>query len=529
MHRPAQINDMSTPSNLRQAAMREALIALLVLTGATFILLAASALLGGAGSTPVSHPLAWLTALDPATAADTLSSAAQIVAGVLGIAITVVAIVVQLAATRSGNQITDMFFREPINWVIMSLFVLTTLQCLWISVTFRDGNASAILPNAGFAITMALITISLLILLPYFQFLFAFLSPLYVIEQLRERANTAMRSAINGAAESSQRIVANRVDDLEDVARSAIEQSDRGIAIACVDALAELLDEYRSLRESLPANWFRLSAAIQRDPDFGALPPSSLAEIEHSRSWVEVKVLRQYFALMILSVPQARDVADLIAINTRRIGTGAAGTQPELVEQCIRCFNSYLLETIKAGDVRTGVYVLNQYRLFAEALLATGRMAAVREIAGFFQYYGVLAHNKNQSFILVVAAHDIVQLIEAATTIESPVVDDLLSRLLELDQDIKQDSQESSLLGVRKAQIQLATLFIERNEEARARRIAADLSVEPLERLERIRAQLLTEDRTQYWEFTPRGVNFAYLAPERRKHLATLFSWLKNK
>jgi hypothetical protein len=517
---------MSTVPTLRRAALRKALFALLILTGATLVLLTASALLGGAAVTPVSDPLAWLTALDRDTAAATLSGAAQIVAGVLGIAITVVAIVVQLAATRSGNQITEMFVGEPINRAIMVLFVLTTLQCLWISVTFRDGNAAAVLPNGGFAITMALITISLLILLPYFQFLFAFLSPLYVIEQLRERANTAMRAAINGAAESSQRVVANRVDDLEDVARSAIEQSDRGVAIACVDALADLLNEYQTLRESLPADWFRLGAAIQRDPDFGALPPSSLAEIEQSGLWVEVKVLRQYFALMIHSVPQARDVADLIAINTRRIGTGAAGAQPELVEQCIRCFNSYLLETIKAGDMRTGVYVLNQYRLFAEALLATGRLAAVREIAGFFQYYGVHAHTKGQSFILVVAAYDIVQLIEAAAAIDSPVVDDLLSRLLELDQDIKQESQESSLLGVRKAQIQLATLFIERNDEARARRIAADLAVEPPERLARIRAQLLTEDRTQYWEFTPRGVNFGYLLPERRKHLTTLFGWL---
>src|SRR5258706_5144903 len=109
MHRPAQIKHMSIPTNLRQAALREALIALLILTAATFVLLAASAKLGGANVTPLSDPLGWLKALDRETASGTLASAAQIVAGVLGIAITVVAIVVQLAANRSGNQITDMF------------------------------------------------------------------------------------------------------------------------------------------------------------------------------------------------------------------------------------------------------------------------------------------------------------------------------------------------------------------------------------------------------------------------------------
>src|SRR5262245_49089033 len=119
----APIKDMSTVPNLRRAALRKAFFALLILTGATFVLLAASELLGGADTTPVSAPLAWLTALDPDTAATTLATAAQIVAGVLGIAITVVAIIVQLAATRSGNQITEMFFNEPINSVIMCLFV----------------------------------------------------------------------------------------------------------------------------------------------------------------------------------------------------------------------------------------------------------------------------------------------------------------------------------------------------------------------------------------------------------------------
>ena len=82
------------------------------------------------------------------------------------------------------------------------------------------------------------------------------------------------------------------------------------------------------------------------------------------------------------------------------------------------------------------------------------------------------------------------------------------------------------MLGVREAQVQVATLFIERNDEPRARRVAADLANERPERLQRIRAQLLGDERSQYWEFSPRGVNFSYLPPERRPHLATLFNWL---
>lgn len=521
---------MPKNASLRSASLRQASIALLVLTGLVVALLGISALLGGVGLAAIAHPVHWLAELERADASGKLSDAAAVVAGVLGIAITVVALVVQLAAASSGPRITGMFVGEPINRVIMGLFLLTTLQCLWISVTLGDSNAAAILPNAGFAITMAMITISLLVLLPYFIFVFSFLSPLNMIEQLHQNAFRAMsRATTTDAVEAEQRIVANSIDELQDVARIAIEQSDRAVAIACIDALAELLFEYQRIRGALPANWFRLTDAIRHDPDFVALAPSSLAELEQTNLWFEVKVLRHYWGLMANSVPEARDVADMIAINSQRIGTAAAQNHPELVTQCIRCFNTYLRTTINAGDKRTGVYVLNQYRIMAEALLANRHLDAVREIARYFQYYGVFAHKLSQSFILEVAAHDLVQLIESAAAIDSPVVDDLLSQLLELDQEIKLESQEDSLLGVRRAQIQLATLFLERKEEARARRIAADLGTERLERLERIRVELSSDDRSQYWEFDSRGLRFAYLAPECRRHLATLFGWLTNR
>jgi hypothetical protein len=38
----------------------------------------------------------------------------------------------------------------------------------------------------------------------------------------------------------------------------------------------------------------------------------------------------------------------------------------------------------------------------------------------------------------------------------------------------------------------------------------------------------LAENRTQYWEFTDRGVNFSYLSPARREHLARFFSWFEH-
>jgi hypothetical protein len=132
------------------------------------------------------------------------------------------------------------------------------------------------------------------------------------------------------------------------------------------------------------------------------------------------------------------------------------------------------------------------------------------------------------SFLLEAASHDVVQLIERAVAIDSDVVDELIDVLLELDQEIKEENQEDSLLGVRRSQIQLATLFLLLEQPGRARRIAEDLRQERIERLERLREALETDDRPEYWELMDRGANFSYLAPERRPHLATLFGWLRD-
>src|SRR5829696_8903877 len=69
-------------------------------------------------------PLAPLMALEPALVAAAVANVSQVIVAVLGIAITVVSIVVQLAATRYTSRIADMFFRDRTNLAIMGFFVV---------------------------------------------------------------------------------------------------------------------------------------------------------------------------------------------------------------------------------------------------------------------------------------------------------------------------------------------------------------------------------------------------------------------
>ena len=174
------------------------------------------------------------------------------------------------------------------------------------------------------------------------------------------------------------------------------------------------------------------------------------------------------------------------------------------------------------SDLRTAYYVLDQYRQVAEAALVEGLDDAALEIADHFRYYGQLGDDRGQAFLLEAVAYDLSQLIECAVARKSSLVDPLVERLLQVDQESESPEQETRLLAVRRAQVQLATLFLDRGDEGRARRIFDDMKGERPERMALVQEQLRAEERSQYWEFTDRGVNFAYLVPERRQYLDPL-------
>jgi hypothetical protein len=105
----------------------------------------------------------------------------------------------------------------------------------------------------------------------------------------------------------------------------------------------------------------------------------------------------------------------------------------------------------------------------------------------------------------------------------------MLDLFLTVDKESEHPEQESTLRGVRRAQVQLATFFLARDDTARARRVYEDMALERPERLASIRDELVTEDAPDYWEVTDRGVNFGYLPPDRRARVVEFFEWFGSR
>lgn len=491
-----------------------------LLLALSVLLLGLAAWLEGSAAWP--HPVRWLATLEQSAALAVLIAAAQIVAGMLAILITVVAIVVQLAATRYTHRVTTLFARDRVNQAVLTLFVLTTALCIWLALvlTGQVHDAPGV-PRGGLLLAMGLMTACVIALVPYFGYVFRFVSPLGVIRRIRAAALSEAQGAVTGDPHAAERAVIESIAELEDVARGAMNSYDRGIALAAIEALATLLADIERLRGRLPAAWFRVDEVIARDPDFVAMSQTALEEVARTGSWLESKVLRQYHALFVDAVNGARDVASMIAIHTRRLGEQCGAGRPGLVMLCQRAFNSYLRAAINGADARTAYYVLHQYRMLGEALLARGDAPAALEVAGRLRFYGRAAKAGGLGFVLEVAAYDLAQLVEAAAG-RSDVREALLELLLAFD-----PPGEPSLPGVRRAQVQLATFFLARGDAAPARRIAGGLAGERRELLAGVRAELERETSPHYSEIENRGSNFAYLAPERRAQLEAFYAMLE--
>lgn len=466
---------------------------------------------------------------NPSAAANTLGNAGEIVAAVLAIALTVVSIIVELASNRYTHRVTELFVSEPINFLVMSLFVLTAVQALWVTMTIDASRAEPFIPYFSVGVTMALLTICLLILLPYFAFVFAFLNPIQIVHRINRHTLRVIARPGRKSLSLRKREAIRGVEQLADVAVNAMEHRDKGVSMASVHALKQLLLEYQGVRGSLPESWFELEDELVRNPDFVSMDEQVLREVGTRKAWFEMKVLRQYQTIYSEALHRMRDISYVVAIDTRLIAEQAHKQgDAALLHLCMKFFNTYLRAAINVKDVRTAYNVFNQYRLLAQSLLPAKEGAYTIEIARYFKYYGLISFAANLPFILETVAYDLCALCELAYERRSPVLPELLRILLRVDKESDSAVQEQSLRGVRKAQVKLATFFLLREEPARARQIYNDMACDDRGRLASIRDELISVRAPEYWEIIDRGSNFDYLPAERRSYLDVFFEWFEG-
>lgn len=454
----------------------------------------------------------------------------EVVAALLGVAVTVVAIVVELAANRYTPRITQLFVHSATNRSILALFVVTALLCIWVSLT---GASREFVPKWGVVVTVFAITACVLLLLPYFAFVFHFLDPINIINRMVLSSLVCIDHAVgrrDAAVFEAKKGCVRGIEQLADVALNAIEHKDKGICMHAVDGLGVLARDYLARKTKLPDAWFRMEDELRDNADFVSMDERVLSDVESRRFWVEMKILRQYQMLYGETLNKMRDINYLIASNTRKIAERAMEEgQKEVTDLSVKFFNTFLRFTINGRDVRTAYNVLNQYRRLAEQALRLEDDETAAEIGRRFKYYGQLGFSMGLPFVLETTAYDLCALVEAAFEIRSDCHDELLGIFLELDKEAEENHElEASLRGVRKAQIKLAGFYLDKGARALAKAIQEDMQRELPSRLRSIRWELESIKTEDFWEISDRGVNFDYLEPKRRAMLDEFFGWFDD-
>jgi len=449
-----------------------------------------------------------------------LGSLAEVMAAVLGLSLTVVAIVVQLASQRYPARIVDLFMTDRTNITVIAFMASSCVFVVLAPVTATAEKAPLITTAAALVLTV----INFGLLLPYFGHVFAFLDPHSIITRIRLSAQRRLAVA-RGAGSSSvelrvhQSKVSDAIDRIADNSMAAIGQFDRNLSMHTVRSIERLVCTYLESKDELPEEWASVSPGF-----LNTLSEEFFSDILANRTWVEAKALMEYERLTRHALANMTELVSQLAVSTRAIGEKALEVEaPEVLELTIRFFNTYIRHSLNSRNVRAAYNILDEYRHFASSILSAHPWIGVK-VVRHMVYYGRTANTMGLPFVTVTAAHDVRVLCELAFDLEEVDTKAMLQLFLTLDQPSDDDSAEVALLGVRRAQSILGAFFLSRGAAEFAEQIRHDMRDEPRTRLVSTRDAILAVDERKFWEITDRGFNFDYVAPAMRPHIEEFFA-----
>src|SRR3954468_14053340 len=122
---------------------------------------------------------------EPTLISDALSGLAGMTAAVLGIVITVVSLLVQLTSERYTG-VAQMFLRDRRNVMVMAYYVVTCVVGVALSLSLHN----EFVPRAAVLTMMCACALGLVIMLPYFAYVFRFLEPVSLVARIESEAAT---------------------------------------------------------------------------------------------------------------------------------------------------------------------------------------------------------------------------------------------------------------------------------------------------------------------------------------------------
>lgn len=171
-----------------------------------------------------------------------MESILQTMGFLFGILITVVGIVLQLATTRFSSQVTGLFFGDLIITSSLAYIMMCNAFTFWVYLSISERYN----PRSSVILSLIMGISNLVLLFPFFAYMFSFLEADKVIEKMMDRGIKAAAEGFEDSAkaDSSQIKAAKAVENLMEAANKGVEKRDKIIASQIVDALCAVFIEY---------------------------------------------------------------------------------------------------------------------------------------------------------------------------------------------------------------------------------------------------------------------------------------------
>lgn len=449
---------------------------------------------------------------------DAIGSFIELLAANLGIMITVVAIVLQLAAQRYGTRLIDLFLADRINRAYFFFMVVNLLFAIVITFIVKDN----FFPFWAIQLLLFFTLLEIALLAPYFLYVFKFLTPTNLLSAIQETNKESIKNATLRKnypfLSHFQKECANSLEQVTDTALSANSQMDRNLGLMAISQVKEMVLDCQELKAHLPKIWFSIPKEF-----FVGISSEFHEEICEQKLWFEAKAFMDMELIFKTCIKTMPDAISAIALNTRVIGEMAIKKRDNLLlDMVVKFYNTFIRIALNDLNIRAVFNLYYQYMLLTESIFDYNPKLS-QNIAFYFKYYGEIGLQKGISFVLYNAAFDLGSLVAKAYDKKLPNIKAILLTFMELEDNIDKEKDFFALSGVRKSQLILATYLLSKGDKDLLPIIAEDLKNESFDFLIKLRDMLLDVKDRKYWEITDRGYNFEYIDDTQKEYLKLFY------
>jgi hypothetical protein len=437
---------------------------------------------------------------------DVLSPMARAYNNVLAMLLGMIGLAIPLTANMHTPKLIEMFLSDRINRIVLVFITFGAAHVLW--VDYMIGPEFAPTWSIGLSVMMALVGWALL--LPYFFYVIRFIDPSRLVIRLKDTAITivdAVADRTRDPADAQQESL-RRVGQIGTIIIKSLDRNDRDVAAEGAWVLKLLLDQYEKQKSRMPKEWF----VVDRG-DFVGFSDEALEMLSETKTWYEMKALQQLELGFLRALHGPTDTVSVFSDAVRVIANRCHENHDEAsLRLCIRFFNNFLREAIKARNLRAVYDVFHQYRKLARAIV--DRPELLRQIGKHFVYYAGMARHFGMVFAPQLVLFDLGFIARRAYERASPAAADLLQQALSLPHRTREDVHSMAV----KAKLILGGFMIENKLESEAELVRKNLSDVDGVEIDRAESELLASDRC-FFEVTDRQLNLEYVPPERREPL----------